>query len=422
MNKDIFMSNREKKLRQNLKRRYASEFLFKLGGIFSLLVGFSFLLFFFYTIISTGYPAFQQTYILIDIDKNHTSEDVSNESFYDELNYQNLIRDGLREIFPDVSERSKLRNLYSLVSSGGIYEFKSRIIKTPSLYSDSSSFWILADDEVDTIYKSESSNNFISEDKINFIKNLENENRIKLKFNTLFFTSGDSRDPELAGIASSSLGSIYMLFITFILSFPIGIAAAIYLEEFAPKSRWTDFVSVNISNLAAVPSIIYGLLGLALFINFFHLPRSAPLVGGLVLSLMTLPVIIISSRVSLSSVPSSIRDAALGVGASKMQMISHHVLPLALPGMLTGSIIGMARALGESAPLLMIGMVAFIVDKPSSVLDPSTALPVQVYLWADSPERAFNEKTSAAIMILLLFLFIMNASAIYFRKKFEKRW
>ncbi|MEE2684445.1 MAG: phosphate ABC transporter permease PstA [Pseudomonadota bacterium] len=422
MNKDIFMSSREKKLRQNLKRRYASEFLFKLGGIFSLLVGFSFLLFFFYTIISTGYPAFQQTYILIDIDKNHTSEDVSNESFYDELNYQNLIRDGLREIFPDVSERSKLRNLYSLVSSGGIYEFKSRIIKTPSLYSDSSSFWILADDEVDTIYKSESSNNFISEDKINFIKNLENENRIKLKFNTLFFTSGDSRDPELAGIASSSLGSIYMLFITFILSFPIGIAAAIYLEEFAPKSRWTDFISVNISNLAAVPSIIYGLLGLALFINFFHLPRSAPLVGGLVLSLMTLPVIIISSRVSLSSVPSSIRDAALGVGASKMQMISHHVLPLALPGMLTGSIIGMARALGESAPLLMIGMVAFIVDKPSSVLDPSTALPVQVYLWADSPERAFNEKTSAAIMILLLFLFIMNASAIYFRKKFEKRW
>ncbi len=416
------MSNREKKLRQNLKRRYASEFLFKLGGMFSLFVGFSFLLFFFYTIISTGYPAFQQTYILIDIDKNHTSEDISNEFFYDELNYQNLIRDGLREIFPDVSERSELRNLYSLVSSGGIYEFKSRIIKTPSLYSDSSSFWILADDEVDTIYKSKSSNNFILEDKINLIKNLENENRIKLKFNTLFFTSGDSRDPELAGIASSSLGSIYMLFITFILSFPIGIAAAIYLEEFAPKGRWTDFVSVNISNLAAVPSIIFGLLGLALFINFFHLPRSAPLVGGLVLSLMTLPVIIISSRVSLSSVPSSIRDAALGIGASKMQMISHHVLPLALPGMLTGSIIGMARALGESAPLLMIGMVAFIVDKPSSVLDPSTALPVQVYLWADSPERAFSEKTSAAIMILLLFLFIMNAAAIYFRKKFEKRW
>tara|TARA_B100001250_G_scaffold221463_1_gene189941 strand:+ start:12129 stop:13397 length:1269 start_codon:yes stop_codon:yes gene_type:complete len=422
MNRDIFMSNREKKLRQNLKRRYASEFLFKLGGMFSLFVGFSFLLFFFYTIISTGYPAFQQTYILIDIDKNHTSEDISNEFFYDELNYQNLIRDGLREIFPDVSERSELRNLYSLVSSGGIYEFKSRIIKTPSLYSDSSSFWILADDEVDTIYKSKSSNNFILEDKINLIKNLENENRIKLKFNTLFFTSGDSRDPELAGIASSSLGSIYMLFITFILSFPIGIAAAIYLEEFAPKGRWTDFVSVNISNLAAVPSIIFGLLGLALFINFFHLPRSAPLVGGLVLSLMTLPVIIISSRVSLSSVPSSIRDAALGIGASKMQMISHHVLPLALPGMLTGSIIGMARALGESAPLLMIGMVAFIVDKPSSVLDPSTALPVQVYLWADSPERAFSEKTSAAIMILLLFLFIMNAAAIYFRKKFEKRW
>jgi phosphate transport system permease protein len=210
--------------------------------------------------------------------------------------------------------------------------------------------------------------------------------------------------------------------VTILTSFPLGVAAAVYLEEFAPRSRWTDLIEVNINNLAAVPSIVFGLLGLAVFINFFGLPRSAPLVGGLVLTLMTLPTIIIASRAALKSVPPSIREAALGVGASKMQAIFHHVLPLALPGMLTGTIIGMAQALGESAPLLMIGMVAFIVDIPQSVLDPSAVLPVQIYLWADSPERGFVEKTSAAIMVLLGFLIVMNALAVILRKKFERRW
>ena len=213
-----------------------------------------------------------------------------------------------------------------------------------------------------------------------------------------------------------------MLLVTLVLSFPLGVATAIYLEEFAPKNRWTDIIEVNINNLAAVPSLVFGLLGLALFINFFGLPRSAPLVGGLVLTLMTLPVIIIAARAALTSVPPSIREAALGIGASRMQTIFHHVMPLALPGMLTGTIIGMARALGESAPLLMIGMVAFIVDVPESPLDPATALPVQVYLWADSPERAFVERTSAAILVLLAFLLVMNASAIWLRKRFERRW
>ena len=206
------------------------------------------------------------------------------------------------------------------------------------------------------------------------------------------------------------------------LSLPLGIAAAVYLEEFAPKNRWTDFIEVNINNLAAVPSIVFGLLGLAVFINFFGLPRSAPLVGGLVLTLMTLPTIIIASRAALKSVPPSIREAALGVGASRMQTLFHHVLPLAMPGMLTGTIIGMAQALGETAPLLMIGMVAFIVDVPQGVLDPATVLPVQIYLWADSPERAFLEKTAAAIMVLLAFLVLMNLAAIWLRRKFEKRW
>jgi phosphate transport system permease protein len=218
------------------------------------------------------------------------------------------------------------------------------------------------------------------------------------------------------------MGSFLTLIMTLMLSFPIGVSAAIYLEEFAPKNRWTDFIEVNIDNLAAVPSIIFGLLGLAIFINFFHVPRSVPIVGGLVLTLMTLPTIIITSRAAIKSVPPSIREAALGMGASKYQMVLHHVLPLSLPGMLTGAIIGMAQALGETAPLLMIGMVAFIVDIPSGFSDPATVLPVQIFLWADSPERAFIEKTSAAIMVLLSFLIIMNTSAVWLRKRLERRW
>jgi phosphate transport system permease protein len=215
---------------------------------------------------------------------------------------------------------------------------------------------------------------------------------------------------------------LFTLLITLAIAFPVGVAAAVYLEEFAPKNRWTDIIEVNINNLAAVPSIVFGLLGLAVFINFFGLPRSVPLVGGLVLALMTLPTIIIASRAALKSVPPSIREAALGVGASPMQTITHHVLPLALPGMLTGTIIGMAQALGETAPLLMIGMVAFIVDIPGGPMDPSAVLPVQIFLWADSPERAFVERTSAAIMVLLAFLVAMNLLAVWLRKKFERRW
>ncbi len=251
---------------------------------------------------------------------------------------------------------------------------------------------------------------------------LQDQSLVKQQFNTTLFTAGDSREPELAGIASALKGTMYMLIVTLLLSFPIGVATAVYLEEFAPQNRWTDFIEVNINNLAAVPSIIFGLLGLAIFINIGGLPRSAPLVGGLVLTLMTLPTIIIAGRAALKAVPPSIREAALGIGASRVQMVFYHVLPLALPGMLTGTIIGMAQALGESAPLLMIGMVAFIVDVPQGFVDPATALPVQIYLWADSPERAFVERTSAAIMVLLGFLVIMNAIAVILRKRFERRW
>ena len=258
--------------------------------------------------------------------------------------------------------------------------------------------------------------------QISFAEKLKNDGYVKSKFNKTLFTSGDSREAEQAGILGALVGSALMLLITFFVAFPLAVAAAIYLEEFAPKNKFIDFVEVNINNLAAVPSIIYGLLGLAVFINYFGMPRSAPLVGGLVLALMTFPVIIIAARASLQSVPPSIRDAALGVGASKIQTIFDHILPLALPGILTGSIIGMARALGESAPLIMIGMVAFVVDIPSSPLDSSAALPVQVFLWADAPERAFVEKTSAAIMILLAFLLVMNSFAIWLRNKYEIKW
>jgi phosphate transport system permease protein len=245
---------------------------------------------------------------------------------------------------------------------------------------------------------------------------------LESRFNSALFANGDSRDPELAGIKGALMGSFYMLVVTLVLAFPVGVAAAVYLEEFAPRSRMSDLIEVNINNLAAVPSIGVGLLGLAVFINWAALPRSAPLVGGLVLSLLTLPVIIIASRAAIKAVPPSIRQAALGLGASEMQVVFHHVMPLALPGMLTGAIIGMSRALGESAPLLMIGMVAFIVDVPGGFSDPATALPVQIYLWADSPERAFAERTSAAIMVLLGFLLLMNLTAVIIRKRMERKW
>jgi phosphate transport system permease protein len=261
-----------------------------------------------------------------------------------------------------------------------------------------------------------------SDQQLQWLDRLEAENRVRKKFNITFFTAGDSREPELSGIWGAVAGSFFTLLVTLVLSFPVGAAAAVYMEEFAPKNRWTDLIEVNINNLAAVPSIVFGLLGLAVFLNFFGLPRSAPLVGGLVLTLMTLPTIIIAGRSAVQAVPPSIRDAALSVGASKMQTIMHHVLPLAMPGMLTGAIIGMARALGETAPLLMIGMVAFIVDIPGGFTDPATVLPVQIYLWADSPERAFVERTSAATMVLLVFLLAMNGLAVYLRKRFERRW
>jgi len=274
-----------------------------------------------------------------------------------------------------------------------------------------------------TIYIStpEKSRKF-SDIQVALVEHLKSRELIEKRFNTTFFTHGASREPEQAGILGALIGSLFTMAITLALAFPLGVATAIYLEEFAPKNRWTYLIEVNINNLAAVPSIIFGLLGLAVFLNWFNLPRSAPLVGGLVLALMTLPTIIIASRAAIKAVPPSIREAALGIGASKVQVVFHHILPLAMPGMLTGSIIGMAQALGETAPLLMIGMVAFIVDIPASFVDPATVMPVQIYMWADFPEPAFQQRTAAAIMVLLVFLIAMNAVAVLLRRRFERRW
>ncbi|HMW71752.1 MAG TPA: phosphate ABC transporter permease PstA, partial [Cellvibrionaceae bacterium] len=308
---------------------------------------------------------------------------------------------------------------------GAPAEVQAKVIANPSLLGSGIEMWLTADDDVDTYYKSIGGKTFtdrLSEKEIAWLQDLITKGELKRHFNWSFFTSGDSAEPEMAGILGTLLGSIFTLSVTLALAFPIGVAAAIYLEEYAPRNKFTDFIEVNINNLAAVPSVIFGLLGLAIFINLFHLPRSVPLVGGLVLTLITLPTIIISSRAAIKSVPPSIREAALGIGASKMQMILHHVLPLAMPGMLTGAIIGMAHALGETAPLLMIGMVAFIMDTPGGVMSPATVLPVQIFLWSDSPERAFVEKTSAAIMVLLVFLICMNTLAVWLRKRLERRW
>ncbi|MEM8795751.1 MAG: phosphate ABC transporter permease PstA [Pseudomonadota bacterium] len=265
-------------------------------------------------------------------------------------------------------------------------------------------------------------NRKLSDKELVWLDYLQDQGLIERKLNSVFFTAGASREPEQAGILGAVMGSFFTMLVTLLLSFPIGVGAAIYLEEFAPRNKVTELIEVNINNLAAVPSIVFGLLGLAMFLNVFGMPRSAPLVGGMVLALMTLPTIIIASRAALRSVPPSIREAALGIGASRLQAVTHHVLPLAMPGILTGTIIGMAQALGETAPLLMIGMVAFIVDIPSGPFDPATVLPVQIFMWADFPEPAFQQKTSAAIMILLAFLVTMNALAVVLRKRFERRW
>ncbi|MCC3305691.1 phosphate ABC transporter permease PstA [Sneathiella sp. HT1-7] len=416
---------------KNLKKRKRSERRFRLTGLLAILTALTLLAILLFSIVSKGYTAFVQTFVTLDItfaeeviDPNGTLDPAELRS----ANYNKLVQNALREKFPDVKGRRDLRRLFGLVSGDANTKLRKMVENDPELIGKTIPVSLLAGDDVDMVKKGYIDRNLVEDDRrvkdkeLAWLDVLEADGDIKLHFNTGFFTNGDSREPEKAGIAGAMVGSFYTLVITMVIAFPIGVMTAIYLEEFAAKNKLTDLIEVNINNLAAVPSIVFGLLGLAIFLNVAHMPRSAPVVGGLTLALMTLPTIIIAARAAIRAVPDSIRQAALGLGASKQQAAFHHILPLSMPGILTGTIIGLSQALGETAPLLMIGMVAFIADIPGGFNDPATVMPVQIFLWADSPERAFVEKTSGAIMVLLGFLILMNAFAIFLRKKFERRW
>ena len=408
---------RRQRIEAGLNARHRSERLFRLAGFGAMLLGTVFLVVLLFFITSTGLSAFQQTMVNLEVTAAPTGGD-----------YHGMVKTALRNAFPEASTRREKKDLYALVSTGAAYELRNYLARNLEVAGQTFSIWLPASDEVDMVVKGNISRDArpevrrLNDRQLATMDRLIAQGRIETQFNTGLFLNGDSREPELSGIAAAAMGSFFSLAVCLLLAFPMGVMAAIYLEEFAPKNPLSEFIEVNINNLAAVPSIVFGLLGLAIFLNFFELPRSAPLVGGMVLALMTLPTIIIAGRASLNAVPPSIREAALAVGASKVQTVFHHVLPLAMPGVLTGTIIGMARAVGETAPLLMIGMVAFVVDVPKSILDPATALPVQVFLWADSPERAFEERTAATILVLIVFLMTMNVLAVVLRRKFETRW
>jgi phosphate transport system permease protein len=416
---------------RSIAKRNWAEKRFKSYGLAAVVAAMMFLFYLFFVIFSNGLGAFRQSQVRIPVFFDPAIIDPSGRRDGEEMrtaDYQAVLRASLKAKFPEVEGRAASRELMRLVSGSAAFDLQNEVLANPAVVGKTEPRWLLASDAVDLLMKGHVERTLteaerpVTDQQLAWIDRLVAEDSLELKFNTTFLTHGDSREPEKAGIWGAVVGSFFTLLITLLLSFPIGIATAIYLEEFAHRNRWTDLIEVNINNLAAVPSIVFGLLGLAVFIGFFGLPRSAPLVGALVLTLLTLPTIIIASRAALKAVPPSIREAALGMGASKIQMVTHHVLPLAMPGMLTGTIIGMARALGESAPLLMIGMVAFIVDIPNGITDAATALPVQVFLWSDSPERGFVEKTSGAIIVLLAFLVVMNTAAVILRKRFERRW
>ena len=413
-----------------LKKRYRAEKRFKFYGLTSVILAILFVLFLVNVIFSKGKGAFSRTTISVEVDfnteklelkNNPTNEEIQDTDFYD-LSIESLLNvyktKGLKEE----------KDLIRIFSPDYEIEIKNFIIENKGFLNKTAIIELTASDDIDQLNKGNYPRHLpeerrrISDFQLLIYDKLVEDNKIQKTFNTFLFTNGDSRDPELAGVGGSLLGSFFTIIVTLFLSFPIAILASIYLEEFAPKNRITDFIEININNLAAVPSIVFGLLGLGILLGTFDFPRSTPLVAGITLALMTLPRIIIPCRASLKAVPPSIREGALAVGASKVQSVTHHVVPLAIPGTLSGTIIGLAQALGETAPLILIGMVAFVVDLPSSPVDPSASLPVQVYLWSEQAERGFVEKTSATIMILLTFLITMNAFAVYLRQKFERRW
>ncbi len=417
-----------------LRRRYAAERRFRLYGMAAIAFGLLFLFLLLFSVVSKGYTAFQQTMITIPVEFSEQVIDKNNERATNPqklmtANYPVVARDALAKALGVAEDdRATLREIGGMISDSVRVQLRNIVVADPSVIGTTRTVTFLANGNIDSAFKGQvdlgvnEKNRKVSDRQIRWIHELSETGALAKHFNTGLFTNGASSRPEAAGVGVALVGSLYMMLIVLVLSLPIGVAASIYLEEFAPKNRFVDLIEVNINNLAAVPSIVYGLLGLAVFVNFAGFPRSAALVGGFVLTLMTLPTIIIATRAALKAVPPSIRAAALGLGASKMQTVFHHVLPLAMPGILTGTIIGLAHALGETAPLLLIGMVAFVADVPATPIDPATALPVQIYMWANEAERAFVERTSGAIMVLLAFLILMNVGAILLRRRFERRW
>ncbi|GES50584.1 phosphate transport system permease protein PstA [Rhizobium sp. NBRC 114257] len=417
-----------------IKRRYAAERRFRAYGMTAVIFGLVFLIILVSTVVRTGYTAFVQTSITLSIEFTEKVIDPTGKRMNDPkvliaANYPVLVRDALvKALGIDPANRTLVREAMAMVSDSARIVLRDRVVANPSIIGTTQSVTFRASANIDSANKGQidltvsEKDRKISNRQVAWMKQLSESGALHKAFNSGLFLSGNSSRPEAAGLGVALIGSLYLMLTVLVLALPVGVAASIYLEEFAPKNRLTDLIEVNINNLAAVPSIVYGLLGLSVFINMMGLPRSASLVGGLVLSLMTLPMIIIATRSALRAVPPSIRSAALGLGASRMQMVFHHVLPLAMPGILTGTILGLAHALGETAPLLLIGMVAFVANYPASPLDPSTALPVQIYMWASEAERAFVERTSGAIIVLLFFLVAMNIGAILLRRRFERRW
>ena len=417
-----------------LKRRYGSERRFRIYGALAISIGLLFLAVMLFSIVSKGYTAFWQTGVTLPITFDAKIIDPGNKRAEDPnvliaANYPKLAEAALiAKLGIDPADKPLVRQLKGFLSDGSRAQLRTIVMDDPAVIGTTRDVDILAAANMDSAFKGQidlgvdESRRKVSDQQVKWMNQLRADGAMAEHFNTGLFTFGASSRPETAGMGVAIIGSFYMMIIVLVLALPIGVAASIYLEEFSKKSWLTDVIEVNINNLAAVPSIVFGLLGLAVFINFMGLPRSAALVGGLVLTLMTLPTIIIATRAALAAVPPSIRSAALGLGASKMQMVFHHILPLAAPGILTGTIIGLARALGETAPLLLIGMVAFVADAPATPLDPATALPVQIYMWANEAERAFVERMSGAIIILLVFLMAMNITAIVLRRRFERRW
>ena len=412
-------------VKKNLAARNRKQVILKGLGLGAVALAFLMLIILVGSLLSTGYKAFTQTHITIEV---LVDPDVISFEKLPRGNFRKILQSSMQTMFPEVESRSEKKSLAGILSNGAQFMLRDMIVDDPTLIGKAVQLTVPTSDPFDQLNKglidreTPEANRRLSNREIEWFDQLKSDGSITNPLNTGLITNADSRFPELAGLKGALIGSFWALLICFLISFPLGIGAAIYLEEFAPKNRMSDFIEVNINNLAAVPSVVFGLLALAVFIGWFGMPRSAPLVGGMTLALMTMPTIIIATRAALKAIPSSIREAALSIGASPQQVVFQHVLPLAMPGILTGTIIGLAQALGETAPLLLIGMNAFITAAPGSPLDSSTALPTQIFIWADSPERGFVSRTSAAILVLLGFLILMNSFAIFMRNKFERKW